>query len=208
MKVGIIVDGQAEFRSLPKLLPRVESGHVILNPIYADIQPLAPIKQIVLSVTKKWKVLLSQNVEIILILLDLEDRDVCPGAWAMELESALNKANKGYGVEFKVVVKNSCYENWLVSDMSVFHKMPKRFKISRSDERAISPNKSDKVNALGILKKSIQGNPYDKIRDAIQIMNLAQPLEMGANSRSFRRFLRVVGHPSYDEQSISPHKSE
>lgn len=205
MRLGILVDGQAEFRALPELLPKIESPHTLLAPLYADIQPFAPIPQIVGAVRTKLPILRGRRAERVLVLLDMESRAVCPGVWAGDLEAALNRDCTSSGIQqFYVVVKNSCFENWLVSDITALQRMPKRFSLSATTVRSIQPNKADRVNAQRILETAAQGDGYSKTADAVRILSLAEPLAIAANSRSFRRFLRRLDHPRYLDQSIAP----
>jgi len=112
MRIGIIADGQAEYRSLPKLVERIESQNKVVKTLYADIQPLAPISQIVAAIKSKLPILKSKSVDMAVILIDRENRNVCPGDWAQEIEQALEKTCGQAGItSFAVVVKDSCYEN-------------------------------------------------------------------------------------------------
>jgi hypothetical protein len=201
----MIVDGQAEFRSIPRVLQRITSPHTLLNPIYADIQPFAPPAQIIRAVESKLPILRNKHVQMVLVLIDKETRDVCPGLWATQLTTQLNHQCARGGINsLSIIIKNQSYENWLVSDTSVFGRMPRRFKLNAKQLRAITPNKADQVNAYRILSDSAIGSSYDKVSDAIQIMSLADPLRIASNSRSFRRFLRQLKHPSYLKQSVRP----
>jgi hypothetical protein len=207
MKIGFIVDGEAEYRSLPSLLRQIEreSQHVLLNPLLAKIQPLAHVPRIVAAAAPAIKILRGKHAQKIIILLDRENREVCPGAWAVEITRALAEKYGDYGgVAFGVVVKDSCYENWLVADTSVFTKLPKRFALSDAAVRKIQPNKADRIDAQKLIKDAARGDAYHKIADARQIMALAHILGIAANSRSFRRFLRMLDHPRYRDQSRNP----
>ncbi len=205
MKIGIVVDGQSEFRSLPQLLDRIEGPHTMLKPLYADIQPFAPVQQIVRAVKTRVPILKAKRADMALILLDRESRGVCPGSWAAEIQAAVSRKCTAVGIDsFAVVVKNSCYENWLVSDPLAFERMPKRFNLSFADTNKIQPNKADRVNAQAMLKRAARGSSYSKVDDAVKIMQHADPLRMASNSRSFRRFMRLVGNPHFLDQSRRP----
>lgn len=205
MRIGIIVDGQAEYRSLPKLLDRLESPHLVVKTLYADIQPFAPVAQIVRVVQSRLPALQAKSVDHVLVLVDRESRPICPGAWAKEIERALVKGCSQYrSCSFAVIIKESSYENWLISDVDCLLQMPKRFSLSQNTIRAIQPNKADRQSAQEILKKAAQGAAYNKIQDAIRIMSRAQPLQIAANSRSFRRLMRQLEHKKYVNQSKRP----
>lgn len=205
MRIGLIVDGQAEYRSLPFLLERLETPHTFVGTLFSNMHPHAPIPQIVRAMNGSVRVLAGRNADVIIVLLDREDRDDCPGQWASQVAQALNA---GYGIHelliFKVIIKNSCYENWLIADPTALEAMPRRFRISRADISKIVPNRADVVDAQAILKAAAQGNAYSKVEDARRIMALADPLRMAANSRSFRKLMREVEHPSYQRQSLLP----
>jgi hypothetical protein len=105
---------------------------------------------------------------------------------------------------FYVVVKETKYENWLISDIAAIRRMPRRFQLSAQQIRSIQPNKADNVDAVRILKRAAIGSAYDKVRDAMRIMSYANPMNVAKNSRSFRRLLRLIDCPSYVSQSKIP----
>ena len=200
------MDGQAEYRSLNELFRKgLSPQHALLAPIYADIQPYAPLSQIVGTIKKRLPILRARHVGMVLVLLDRENRAVCPGDWAHQIESALGEhcGSAGCGAA-RVVVKEASFENWLIADTSVFQRLPKRFYLNPNLIDSISENRADKVNAQSILKHAALGRAYDKVDDSIRIMRLTDPQLMARNSRSFRRLLRVVGNPMYRDQSINP----
>ncbi len=207
MKIGLIVDGEAEFRSLPLLLPRISTPNTLLSPLYAKIQPYSPIPQIVRAIKTKLNILSAKHVDLALILVDLENQEVCPGGWARQIELACSKDCAQYGIDqFAVVVKRICYENWLIADTVAVNKSPKRFNLTDAHRRSIVPDRADSVDAQKMLRAIVQGAAYDKVPDAIRILRNADPLRIAENSRSFRRFLRVLENPEYKMQSMRPAK--
>ena len=66
---------------------------------------------------------------------------------------------------------------------------------------AVDNGKADSVDALALLKQATRGDAYDKVQDAKRILEEVDVAQLAANSRSFRRFLRVIGHPEYRSQS-------
>ncbi|MCH8961998.1 MAG: DUF4276 family protein, partial [Bacteroidetes bacterium] len=104
-----------------------------------------------------------------------------------------------------VVVKNHSFENWLIADVKALRSLRGRFKVTRSFEKKVIPNKADHVaDAEGLLNTIAVKRPYHKRRDAVHVTAVQEALEMARNSRSFRRFLRDVGHPQYLSQSKRP----
>jgi hypothetical protein len=103
-----------------------------------------------------------------------------------------------------VVIKNRMFENWLVADVEAVKIQRARFRLSTAAERSIVPNKADNVAALEVLKTAAVRTSYSKVPDSQRILERADIQRIAANSRSFRRLLRVVGHPGYAGQSRLP----
>jgi len=189
---------------MPKLLENIVSPHTLLTPLYADIQPMAPLGRIAGAIESRLPILRGRKAEGIVILLDRETRGECPGELANALVNKLHAACNGIGVQhISVVVKNTCFENWLVSDPGAIGQLKARFRNAESVKRAVA-GKADTVDACTLLKRAAIGDAYDKVADAVRILSKAEPLEMAVNSRSFRRFLRTVDHPQYVAQSRLP----
>lgn len=205
MKIGLLVDGEAEYRSLPRLYGRVQTSHNFLKPLKADIQPFAPVSQIIGRVRRILPVLVNRGAQGVIVLLDREDRRVCPGEFAAEISEGLQSTRGEYGLSLiAVVVKESRFENWLVADLSALEQFPKRFIVPAATQHLVMPNKADRCDALKILKAAAQNDAYSKVQDATRILSVADPDRIAENSRSFRRFLRELGHPGYTSQSRSP----
>jgi hypothetical protein len=203
MKIGIIVDGVSEFASLPELYPGLSSAgsHQLLKPVRADIQPKAPLPVIVKRCRPKIDQFLARGADRVVVLLDREDRDECAGDLASSLVSMLSTAGVS---NVDVVVKDRMFENWLLGDLDALRASPNRFQVSRSTERAVQPDKADRVEAMALLKRCAKGPVYDKVRDSKIVLRSAQPDQIAMHSRSFRRFMRVVGCSRYTEQSRRP----
>src|SRR5215218_4451722 len=77
MKIGLLVDGRAEFEGLPHLLPRLRSPHQVLLPLVCDIQPFARPAQMALVASKRFPILLAKGAEAIVVLIDKETRQDC-----------------------------------------------------------------------------------------------------------------------------------
>lgn len=205
MKIGLIVDGQSEVRSLDLVLKRIDIPNEVVDVLYSPIHPYAPTPQIVRAMDGNIRILADKQANMVIALIDREDQPICPGQWASEIAQALSRKCASYGVQrSRVVIKDSCYENWLISDTAVFRGMPRRFKMSEADIRKITPNKADRVDAQAILKRAAINHDYSKVGDAVRIMASADPLRMAANSRSFRKLLRELEHPNYKDQSLLP----
>jgi hypothetical protein len=141
--------------------------------------------------------MMSKEVTDIVVLLDREDRQECPGQLAGEILDNLEIPPGCFGF---VVIKDRMFENWLVADVATLRKFPGRYALSAADERRIVPDGADKLDALRIMK-GITSPSYAKVSDSRKIMEAADPMAVAANSRSFRRLLRVLGAPPYENQS-------
>ena len=198
-----MVDGKAEFASLPLLYPRLQAAipHQLVNPILADIQPLAPVSTIAKKCLNPARQLSKRGVERVVVLVDRETRAECCATLSRAIEQPI--ANP-VGVEVHVVLKDRAFENWLIAAVASLRSQRARFRVSASTTRLVAPNMADNVDALDLLKQSVRGSSYSKVSDSKRILGRADPLEMAANSRSFRRFLRCVDHPLYVDQSQRP----
>lgn len=203
MKVGIVVDGDAESQALKLLMQRIEiEGVQWLKPAHAKMHPSSPPGRIARTAIKKVDIQRDRGADLIVVLIDREDRDECPPAFARQIKQAF--AQLGYD-DITVVVKNRTFENWLIADIDALKELSGLFSVTRSFERTVSPNKADNVgDAEALLKKIAVKRRFHKRHDASAITEKQQALEIARNSRSFRRFLRVVGHPQYLTQSKKP----
>lgn len=196
------MEGHSEFYSLGIILNSLRGayGHTILKPLYAPIQPKASYDVIARACKSRIGILESKNVDRIIVLLDREDREACPAEMAGALVFALKKLTS---IEVLVVIKNRCYENWLIADLKALRDQPKRYKVSKNSEKSVVPNKADNVEALKLLK-SMCINQYDKVEDSKKIAKHATASRIASNSRSFRRLMRCVEHHTYKDQSKIP----
>lgn len=203
MKIGLIVDGQSEFDALPLLRSQLESvtGNTIIGPVRADIQPMAPVGRIARACVDRFPVLKVRNVELVIVLFDLESREECPGQLARSVKTAIGNR---ITVPVEIVLKHRTFENWLVADVAALRASPGRFDFGTHCERKIVPNKADHVDGYDLICRSIRKNQYSKVRDSVTILRNADANNIAANSRSFRRFLRCLGHPAYSNQSKQP----
>ncbi len=203
MKIGIVVDGAAESQALKVLTQRIEiEGVQLLNPAYANMQPKSPPGRIARAAFKKVDILRARGATLIAVLIDREDREECPPEFADQLKRAFAKL--GYD-DIRVVVKNRTFENWLIADINALKKLSRLFNVTKTFERTVSPNKADNVrDAKALLNKIAIKHGYRKGRDDARITAVQEALNMAKNSRSFRRFLCVVGHPQYLLQSKKP----
>jgi hypothetical protein len=201
-KLGIIVDGDSEYYSYPLITSRIDIvDSQILNPLLAPIQPTAPAGAIARTCRDRAIQLAARGASLVIVTLDRESRDECPGELASSIADILTRS---CAVDVAVVVKNRKLENWLIADMDALAKHPARFRVSKTVRRKVSPNKADACDALTLLKSMTINKSYNKVPDSQLILGTADPLTIAANSRSFRRLLRVLGHPAYSTQSRHP----
>lgn len=203
MRIGFVVDGKSEYRSLAKLFPQLSclTGNTFLRVVRADIQPTAPFGAMARACKPRLVELEGRRADRIIILVDREQRVECPGEFAVALgRSAQTMVDTKVGV----VVKNRCFENWLIADLDALGCQPGRFRVSASMKRRVTPNKADLIDALPEIKAAVLGD-YDKVADSERILANADVSRCALHSRSFRRFLRLVGVPAYRDQSARPH---
>jgi hypothetical protein len=205
VKIGLIVDGDAEFRSLPHLIPKISTPHVIFhNPLRVPVHGAMPPGQIAAQVVSRVKIFSARGANKVIIALDREDSETCPGVLAQTIAAACARACSRPGIVVEVLIKDRMFENWLIADVTALEKFPRRFGITEKFRRAVVPNKADAVPALRMLEGVSKGDSFHKVDDAIKICRAARPENIAKESRSFRRFLRIVEHPDYQAQSRQP----
>lgn len=205
MKIGLLVDGRAEYYALPHLLPRLGAPHQLLAPLVCDIQPFASPAQMALAASKKFPILLSKGVDSIIVLIDKETRQDCMGDLvpAVEREARERLVVLSTTVSLSVVFKVSKFENWTASDPDALRALPGMFENVERIERQVAPNRADTVDALGLLK-SCARKGYDKVRGGLAICEKLDPVRAAANSRSFRKLLKVLECPGAGSEDRSP----
>lgn len=204
MKIGVVVDGDAESQALKLILRKIEiPRRQLLGPAFARMHPDSPVRQIARRAIDQFKVLKSRGAERFIVLIDCETPERCPPEFAGSIARALDA--KGWR-NVDVVVKRLTFENWLIADVEALKEMKARWKVTKSFQQKVSPNKADNVSdpTAELNKIAKKGLAYRKRKDGLLIAERQQPLRIAANSRSFRRFLRVAGHPDYESQSRKP----
>ena len=203
MRIGVIVDGRAEYGSLDRIYPQLQarSGNVFLSPVQADIQPFAPTPVIAKACKAAIALLQAKGSDRIIVLVDRESRQECGSEIASSIAGEITRQ---FQAPVEVVVKNRRFENWLLADPDALAAQRRRYRVSNAVRRRIEPNRVDQVNdGIPVMKLCCRGD-YEKVSDSRYILEQADADSMGGNSRSFRRFLRVAGHQRYRRQSRRP----
>lgn len=207
MLLGLVVDGQAEYHSLPHIYRKLSGICTVIDPpLYCDIQPSAPTKQNALKIVEKAKLLVAKGAQHILVVYDKEQQHFCPKLVADELAQEVANRLTSIGIKslVSVVLKVRKYENWLIADCNALQQSG-RFKKVRKIRQQVCRNKADSVlDAAALLGKHSISGSYDKKGDSVAITQKMDPMVVALNSRSFRRFLRVVGIQKYMNQSKRP----
>lgn len=190
MKIGVLVDGTAEASALQLLLSKIcYGGRTFIKPLYADMQPLAPPAQIYRAAAQKLPLLKSRGAERTIVLLDREGISACPGDRAAAVRAEFVKHDE---MDVSVVIKNRCFENWLIADPDGIRKAgAKRFNVSERIESRIRSAGADQLSAIAVLAGMVNGD-YCKRLDPAQICAVACTKTMQDNSRSFRKFVKEI----------------
>ena len=174
-----MVDGASEYASLPLLFPALRQTHSraieLMQPVKADLQPLAPVPRLARECEKSVHQLKLRGAHRVIVLLDREVRATCPGGFASAIESEVRARVDGVAVD--VVVKQKSFENWLLAHLAALAAHPRRFTVSRGTRRLVEPNKADNVEGLALLRRCVRGD-YNKVADAKRILSSADPMRM------------------------------
>ncbi len=200
-KIGILVEGMEEQIALRHIVEKLAiEGVQILKPVFANMQPKGPAAQIVKAVEAKMSLL--QKADAILVLIDKEDTDDCIITRVGELRNAFHK--KGHR-KVEVVIKNRQFENWLIADPEAINQLS-NFEVTSAFRKKVEQDKTDHVQdpvgLLSGLKKG--GSTFHKTKDGTEIAKKLNVENAARNSRSLRRFLRLLEHPDYKDQSKKP----
>lgn len=209
MKIGLLVDGQAEYRALPHLLSRLGAPHQVLEPpLFCDIQPFASPAQMALAASKRFSTLLAKRADLIVILIDKETRPDCTVelVQAVEREARRRLKDLSSTVDLQVVFKVAMFENWLVADPQALARLPGLFEHVERIERQVSSGRADSVNAEDLLKACSKQRGYHKVDGAVAICKGLDPVRAAGNSRSFRKLLKVLGCPQGDPPRGAPRR--
>lgn len=201
--IGIILEGIGEIDAVSEYLQRVQTtARLIGRPLRADMQPKANPLVIARSAKTAVNQLVNRGAKKIVILIDLEDNP-CVLKMSRDLERAFSSMYQA--AEFAVVVKNRCIENWLIADPEALEAMPRRFERVERIRKAVENDRADCVsNPSRLLDQCAQGSDYHKTLDPARIAKYQDIQRVALNSRSFRKFLRVVTHRNYANQSKKP----
>jgi len=206
MKIGLLVDGRAEYYGLPHVLPRLGSPHQVLSPLVCDIQPFASPAQMALAASKRFQILLAKGAESIVVLIDKETRPDCTVELvrAVEREARTRLREISATVDLQVVLKVSMFENWLIADPEALGGLAGLFEKVERIEKQVVKGRADSADALGLLKACSRERVYDKVKGATAICPRLDPTRAAGNSRSFRKFLKTLEVP---QRGPSPRRS-
>lgn len=204
MRISILTEGVSEFKSLPLLYSqihaKISTRSQIVKTLKVNVQPDAAYGQIVASCRPNLAI--AQRIsDRVIVLLDREQQQQCPGELAERLE---NEFNKIASVPVRVALKDRMYENWLLADLDSLRSYPARYAVDSSAQRKICPNKADSVDGLSEIKRLVKNGDYSKTSDSDKICRKADIEKIAANSRSFRHFLHLVGHEAYRDACRFP----
>ena len=135
-------------------------------------------------------------------MIDQEDRPECAPEFADRIEQAIRKKGES---EIFVAVKEKCLENWLVADPDALAALQARFKVTKAFRQSVANGKADSVrDAVALLDRIAIGPSYHKRHDPPAIFARMNVDSAARNSRSLRRFLRLMGDKRYKDQSKRP----
>jgi hypothetical protein len=168
--------------------------------LFAPMQPKAAAGQIARSALDRVRIAKSEGCDPIIVIIDREELLDCPPILKRNIEVAFQK----FEYSVNVVIKNRKFENWLIADIHAISAC-KEFSVSKSFRRKVEPDKADHVdNASDWLKMANCLRQYEKNKHPRAILEKADCKRIAGNSRSFRRFLRLLEHPDYLDQSRRP----
>jgi hypothetical protein len=189
--IGVVTEDKGAIPALPELfvqLRRLCGNAQILNPFFADVDPKCPVPRLCAGLAPRVKQPFARGASFVLVLLDLEDLDICPGARAIQIQNGLKQHVDG---NVRVVLKRRCFENWLIADLDAIRSQVKLFPAAQ--RISYPPGQADEVDALQAVKDAAgRRSAYSKTYHPRRILAKASVETMAANSRSFSKFVRSL----------------
>lgn len=203
MRIALITEGASEFKSLPLLFPQLHNKmpgrSKIVRILRVNVSPDAPHPHVVSSCRPLLSIAAS-IADLAIVLLDREQQPEPPGEIASKLEERFNSSS---AIPVRVVLKDRMFENWLISDLNGLKAHPKRFPVDNALMRQVTPDKADRIDALGELKR-ISAGKYDKVPDGNRLCKTAAVENIAENSRSFRHLLHLLEYQPYKSACRKP----
>lgn len=189
LRVGLVVEGIADVGAIPQLLR--DSGIRLTQPIWFGGQPVQcdddKFREFVrYKVVPRVQTMAQKQVGRIIVVIDRETRDKCPGEFAQDIAQTVveeMKMKHGY-IGFppiSVVCADRKLENWLIADPKgiLTHNY-----IVKDLSRVVGAN-ADGKDALTLLKHAYRsGRYYHKHMDAPKLASRVRAMELDVRLRS------------------------
>ena len=186
MRTVFITEGEGEYAALPLLKHQIQerTGIHLIPPMRITIQPDGPATKIGRSIKEKLlPTLMAKQVEKAVVLLDREMRGDCPGEFAIEVLAAV-RSLCGTGIDFTVVLKDRCFENWLVADVQSLKAQPGRLVKSLGSGVTADPS----LYALSAMK--VSATTSLSVSGRTRTWEWARPRARGSGPSAHRRSAR------------------
>lgn len=202
LRVGLVVEGIADVGAIPQLLR--DSGIRLTRPIWFGGQPVqcddGKFREFVrYKIVPRVQTMVLKQVGLIIVVIDRETRDRCPGEFAQDVARTVveeMKVQRGYaGVPpISVVCADRKLENWLIADPKgiLTHSY-----IVKDLSRVVGSN-ADGKDALTLLRRAYQsGRYYHKHMDAPKLASRVRAMQahVRLRSHSLDKLLRECGVP-------------
>lgn len=180
-KIGIIVDGEGDYRSLK----RKYNFKVLITD--GPRGEYAVVADIILKARKQISMLRGFGCNKIIIMLDLENRNVVHSAFISQLYSQLPKYDYQDLVWF--AVPNKMIENWYLADIEHLSKKKKYLK------QKLQQKKYEGLHGKRELKKLFEnGYSYSETEHGPELFNLIRESVVAKNSPSFLTFKELISN--------------
>lgn len=211
MKPLVLIDDKNGYSIISRIITKNmqidgDVRYCSINPISSKCSTTVEINRISQEISNAINNnLRTSNSTNIIVLIDFErlqkKLNICPGDISNKIINAISqKSFTKYVENISIVFKVQKLENWLLSDKEAVRSIISE-NIYNEKFNTLSLEKIDELNALKIIDTIW---PNNKHHFAKRIVENLDPLRMAQNSRSFRRYLRVLGHPDYKDQSKDP----
>lgn len=200
--VGLVVEGESEIGAIPQLLR--DSGARLARPMKFGGQPEQCNSDMFCEfiqhkIIPSIRAMVLKNVSLVVVILDREHRDRCPGILARDIKDVIagimgTRYHYTGSPPISVVCTDRKLENWLIADPKgiLTHKY-----IVRDLSRAVG-SEADGKDAIALLKRAYQpGQHYHKRMDAPRLASRVRAIrpDVRLRSHSLDKLLRECGVP-------------
>lgn len=183
-RVAAVVEGSMEYAAVPVLLRNLGLAPSVPYNLHGQSVDESLDRYVRRAIIPAVDICLQKHPDIVLVLLDREDRDQCPGSLASMIAKIINRQRVA------VVIANRRIENWIIADSANVN----RSKLVNNPLPRLKPAEADGRNALEMIKRAMSPTGYKKATHGVALLARVNCIDkhVRARSASIDKFVRSV----------------